>query len=225
MKVSSNVVKLLVAAGALAVAGSAAAQAQGKWAVSLGAAQITPHVTSGAVSAPALPNTLGDIGKDTEPVIVVNYGITDNITGEFTFATPYKHTLYGAGSIAGTGELGTVQALPPTAFVQYRFFQPTSAFRPYVGLGVTYAYFYKETGSFRLTALTNPGGPATTFSVDNKLTVSGQIGGVWNFNEKWFLNAALVKTRLRTNVHFSTGQTQHMKLDPNSTVLTLGYKF
>jgi len=225
MKVSSNVVKLLVAAGALAVAGSAAAQAQGKWAVSLGAAQITPHVTSGAVSAPALPNTLGDIGKDTEPVIVVNYGITDNITGEFTFATPYKHTLYGAGSIAGTGELGTVQALPPTAFVQYRFFQPTSAFRPYVGLGVTYAYFYKETGSFRLTALTNPGGPATTFSVDNKLTVSGQIGGVWNFNEKWFLNAALVKTRLRTDVHFSTGQTQHMKLDPNSTVLTLGYKF
>ena len=225
MKVSSNVVKLLVAAGALAVAGGAAAQAQGKWAVSLGAAQITPHVTSGVISAPALPNSLGDVDKDTEPVIVVNYGITDNITGEFTIAKPYKHSLYGAGSLAGTGELGTVQALPPTAFVQYRFFQPNSAFRPYVGIGVTYAYFYKETGSFRLTALTNPGGPATTFSIDNKLTMSGQIGGVWNFNEKWFLNAALVKTRLRTNVHFSTGQTQHMKLDPNSTVLTLGYKF
>jgi outer membrane protein len=30
---------------------------------------------------------------------------------------------------------------------------------------------------------------------------------------------------LRTDVHFSTGQNQHMKLDPNSTVLTLGYKF
>ena len=35
----------------------------------------------------------------------------------------------------------------------------------------------------------------------------------------------LVKTRLRTDVHFSTGQNQHMKLDPKSTVLTLGYKF
>jgi outer membrane protein len=225
MKVSSNVVKLLVAAGALAVAGSAAAQAKGQWAVSLGATQITPHVESGAITAPALPNSLGDVGKDTEPVIVVNYGFTDNITGEFTFASPYKHSLYGAGAIAGTGELGTVEALPPTAFVQYRFFSPTSAFRPYVGLGVTYAYFYKETGSFRLTALTNPGGPATTFSIDNKWTVSGQVGAVWNFNEKWFLNAALVKTRLRTDVHFSTHQGQHMKLDPNSTMLTLGYKF
>ena len=225
MKVSSNVVKLLVAAGALAVAGSAAAQSKGQWAVSVGAAQITPHVESGAISAPALPNSLGDVGKDTEPVIVINYGITDNITGEFTFASPYKHSLYGAGAIAGTGELGSVEALPPTLFVQYRFFQPTAAFRPYVGLGVTYAYFYKETGSFRLTALTNPGGPATTFSIDNKLTVSGQVGAVWNFNQKWFLNAALVKTRLRTDVHFSTHQGQHMKLDPNSTLMTLGYKF
>ena len=225
MKVSSNVVKLLVAAGALAVAGSAAAQSKGQWAVSVGGAQITPHVESGAISAPALPNSLGDVGKDTEPVIVINYGITDNITGEFTFASPYKHSLYGAGAIAGTGELGTVEALPPTLFVQYRFFEPTAAIRPYVGLGVTYAYFYKETGSFRMTALTNPGGPATTFSIDNKLTVSGQIGAVWNFNQKWFLNAALVKTRLRTDVHFSTHQGQHMKLDPNSTVLTLGYKF
>ena len=225
MKVSSNVVKLLVAAGALAVAGSAAAQAKGQWAVSVGANQITPHVTSGAISAPALPNSLSDVGKDTEPVLVIDYGVTDNIVGEFSIGHRYKHSLYGAGSIAGTGELGTVQALPPTAFVQYRFFEPTAAFRPYVGLGLTYAYFFKETGSFRMTALTDPGGPATTFSIDNKWTYSGQIGAVWNFNEKWFLNAALVKTRLRTDVHFSTGQSQHMKLDPKSTVLTLGYKF
>ena len=225
MKVSSNVVKLLVAAGALAVAGGAAAQSKGQWTLAVGANQITPHVESGPISAPALPNSLADVGKDTEPVLVVDYGITDNVSGEFTIGSRYKHSLYGAGAIAGTGELGTVEAMPPTAFVQYRFFEPNAAFRPYVGVGVTYAYFFKETGSFRMTALTNPGGPPTTFSIDNKLTVSGQIGGVWNFNDRWFLNAALVKTRLRTDVHFSTGQIQHMKLDPNSTMLSLGYKF
>jgi len=225
MKLNSNVVKLLVAAGALAAAGSAAAQAKGKWAVSIGAIEIAPKVESGAISAPALPNSLGDVGKDTEPVAIINYGITDNITTEFTIAKPYKHSIYGAGAIGGTGELGTTHALPPTLFAQYRFFAPNAAFRPYVGLGLTYAYFYKETGSFRMTALTNPGGPGTTFSIDNKWTYSGQIGAVWNFNEKWFINAALVKTRLRTDVHFSTKQDQHMKLDPKSTVLTIGYKF
>lgn len=226
MKDRSIVVKLLVAAGMLAAAGGAAAQSQGQWAVSIGAAQITPHVTSSPITAPALPNSLGDVGKDTEPVAVINYGITDNITGEFTIASRYKHSLYGAGALAGTGELGTVHALPPTALVQYRFFSPNAAFRPYVGVGVTYAYFYKETGSFRMTALTNPGaGVPTTFGIDNKLTVSAQIGAVWNFNEKWFLNASLLKTRLRTDVHFSTNQSQHIKLDPNSGVLTIGYKF
>jgi outer membrane protein len=226
MKDRFNVVKLLVAAGALAVAGSAAAQSKGQWAVSIGANQITPHVESGAISAPALPNSLGDVGKVTEPVGVINYGVTDNISAEFALGTRYKHSLYGAGAIAGTGELGTVAALPPTFFMQYRFFQPNAVFRPYVGLGVTYAYFSKETGSFKMTALTNPGtGVPTTFSIDNKWTASAQIGAVFNLNEKWFLNAALVKTRLRTDVHFSTGQSQHMKLDPNASMLTLGYKF
>jgi outer membrane protein len=226
MKVRINVVTLLVAAGALAAAGGAAAQTKGQWAVSVGVNQITPKVKSGAVTAPALPNSLADVGKDTQPVVVINYGITDNVTAEFAVGTPYKHKISGAGALQGTRELGTVEALPPTAFVQYRFFEPTAPIRPYVGVGLTYAYFSKETGSFRLTALTNPGGDRpTTFSIDNKLTVSAQIGATANVGERFFVNAALVKTRLRTDVHYSTGQTQKMRLDPNSVLLSVGYRF
>jgi outer membrane protein len=226
MKVRFNVVKLLVAAGALAVATGASAQSAGQLAVSVGANQITPKVESGAISAPALPNSLGDVGKDTRPLILVDYGVTDNITLELPIATPYKHTLYGAGSIAGTGKLGTVEAMPPTLFAQYRFFEPNAMIRPFVGFGITYAYFMKETGSGKMTALTNPGASTpTTFSIDNKWTYSGQIGATVNINEKWIAGASFVKTRLRTDVHFSTGQSQHMKLDPNAVMLTVGYKF
>jgi outer membrane protein len=110
--------------------------------------------------------------------------------------------------------------------VQYRFFAPTAMIRPYVGLGVTYAYFSKETGSFKLTALTNPGGNRpTTFSIDNKLTVSAQVGAAVNVGERFFVNAAFVKTRLRTDVHYSTNQSQHMRLDPSAVLLSVGYKF
>jgi len=203
-------VKLLVAAGALAVATGAAAQSQGQFTVSVGANMLKPHVESGAISAPALPNSLGDVSKDTQPVAVITYGLTDNVSVETAVGTPYKHKLYGAGAIAGTGQLGTVEALPAVALLQYRFFDPSSRIRPYVGIGLAYAYFQKETGSFTMTALTNPGGgTATTFNV----------------NEKWFANASYIKTRLRTDVHFSTGQTQHMKLDPDSFILSVGYKF
>jgi outer membrane protein len=226
MKARINVVKMLVAAGTLAVATGAAAQSQGQFTVSVGANMLKPNVTSGAISAPALPNSLGDVSKDTQPVAVITYGVTDNISVESAIGTPYKHKIYGAGAITGTGQLGTVQALPAIALVQYRFFQPNAMIRPYIGLGVTYAMFQKERGSFPMTALTNPGGGTpTTFSIDNKWTYSGQLGLQVNITEKWFANASYIKTKLSTDVHFSTNQHQHMKLDPDSYILSVGYKF
>jgi outer membrane protein len=226
MKARINVVKMLVAAGTLAAATGASAQSAGQFTVSVGANMLKPHVTSGAISAPALPNSLGDVSKDTQPVAVITYGLTDNISVESAIGTPYKHKIYGAGAIAGTGQLGTVQALPAIALVQYRFFSPDAMIRPYIGLGVTYAMFQKETGSFAMTALTNPGGGTpTTFSIDNKWTYSGQLGLQVNVTPKWFANVSYIKTKLSTDVHFSTGQFQHMKLDPDSYIVSVGYKF
>lgn len=226
MKVRLNsAAQLLVMAAALAAAGGASAQAAGQWTAKVGANKITPKVDSGDMSAPALPGSKGDVEPDTRPVFVFGYGITDNISAELDLGVPYKHNIIGAGAIAGTGKLGTVEALPPAAFLQYRFFAPSATLRPYVGVGASYAYFQKATGSSQLTALTNPGGPATTFKIDNKLAAAVQAGLVWNVNERWYVDAAYIKAFLKTTVHYSTGQTQDMKLDPVSVSLGVGYKF
>lgn len=226
MKVRLNsVVKTLVAAAALACATGASAQSAGQWTAKFGINELTPKVDSGNISAPALPFTKADVESDIQPVLIFAYGLTDNISLEAALGTPYKHKIKGAGSIDGTGELGEVQALPPTLFAQYRFFSPSATFRPFVGIGATYAYFMKERGSGKLTALTNPGGPPTTFEIDNKFTYTAQLGVAVNFSEKWFADVTVNKSRLRTDVHFSTNQTQHMKLDPVAVVLAVGYKF
>ncbi len=227
MKIRFNsLAKVLGVVAALACASTASAQSAGQFTAKIGVNQLTPKVESGDISAPALPGTKADVGKDTQPVLVLAYGVTDNIALETALGTPYKHALYGAGAIAGTGELGTVQALPATLFAQYHFGAPTSTFRPFVGIGATYAYFMKERGSARMTAITNPGtGKPTTFSVDNKFTYTAQIGMAVNFNEKWFADVTVNKCKLRTDVQFSTGQTQHMKLDPVAVIVGLGYKF
>ena len=226
MKVRLNsVVKMAVAAAALACATGASAQSAGQWTAKFGFNQLTPKVESGDLTGPALPFTKAAVDRDIQPVLIFAYGLTNNISAAVALGTPYKHKIKGAGSIQGTGELGTVEALPPTLFMQYRFFEPTATFRPYIGLGATYAYFMKERGSGKLTALTNPGGPATTFDIDNKFTYTGQVGLAVNLSEKWFVDATINKSRLRTDVHFSTGQTQHMKLDPVAVVLAVGYKF
>ena len=226
MKVRFNrVVKTLVAASALVCAASASAQSAGQWTAKFGFNQLTPKVESGDLSAPALPNTKASVDRDIQPVVIIAYGITDNISLEGALGTPYKQSIKGAGSIAGIGEIATVEALPPTLFAQYRFFSPTATFRPFVGIGATYAYFMKERGSGKLTALTNPGGAPTTMNIDNKFTYTGQIGVAMNINERWFTDVTVNKSRLRTVAHFSTGQTQNMKLDPVAVVVAVGYKF
>jgi outer membrane protein len=227
MKVRFNsMIKVLGVAAALAFASNASAQSAGQITAKFGVNQLTPKVESGDITAPALPGTKADVGNDLQPVVILAYGITDNISTEVALGTPYKHKIYGAGAIAGTGVLGTVEALPPTLFLQYRFFQPTAAFRPFVGIGATYAYFMKERGSAKMTAITNPGsGVPTTFSIDNKFTYTAQVGVAMNLSEKWFADVTVNKSRLRTDVNFSTGQTQAMKLDPVAVVVAVGYKF
>jgi len=221
-----NTVKLLALAAALTVASAASAQqSAGTWLGTLGINKITPKVDSGDVSAPALPGTKADVSSDTKPRFAIAYMVTDNVAAELDLGLPYKHDLIGAGAIQGSGKLGTSEVLPPTAFVQYRFLPANSKFRPYVGLGLTYAMFQKETGSGQLTALLNTGGPGTTFKLDDKWAMSYQLGGTMKINEKWFIDATVIKTKLKTVVHFSTGQVQDVRLDPLAVSVSVGYNF
>lgn len=218
-------VKLLALAAAMAVASGASAQAAGEWAARVGLNKITPKVKSGYVSAPALPQSQADVGSDTQPTFSITRGLTDNILAELCLGVPYKHKLYGAGSLEGTGQLGTSEVLPPTAFIQYRFFKPDAVIRPYAGLGVTYAYFRHETGSGQLTALLNTGGAPATYDLENKVAASVQLGTTIKIAERWFLDLVAVKTRLKTVAKYSTGQTQDIRLDPVAVSIGIGYRF
>ncbi len=217
--------QLLALAAAMGACAGAAAQSAGQWTLKAGVNKITPKVESGDVSAPALPGSKAAVDSDTQPVLIIGYSLSDNLSAELDLGMPYKHTISGDGAIAGTGKLGTVEALPPTAFIQYRFFNPAAKVRPYLGLGATYAYFQKARGSAQMTAITNIGGQATTFKIDNKLAATLQAGVSIAVNERWFIDAAVAKTYLKTVVRFSTGQTQDMTLNPLAVNVGVGYKF
>lgn len=215
----------IMLAAALTLASSASAQSAGTWMGKIGFNKITPKVDSGDVSAPALPHTKADVGTDTQPIFSISHMLNDNISFELDLGLPYKHDLFGAGAIRGTGKLGSAEALPPTVFIQYRFFAPAATVRPYAGLGLSYVHFQKETGSSQLTAVLNTGGPATTFSLDNKFAASLQLGATVALNARWFADAAVIKTLLKTKIAYSTGQTQDITLDPLAVNIGIGYKF
>lgn len=110
--------------------------------------------------------------------------------------------------------------------MQYRFLEPGARFRPYVGAGPTYAKFYKARSTNSLSALTG-GTPATptTLSIESRLGLSIAVGGIFNINDRWFVDGTVVKTFLKTRTTLSTGQTLDTKLDPVTLSLGVGYRF
>ena len=220
------IIKFPLAAVALAAALSAQAQTAGTWMGRAGATGISPNVSSGNLTAPSFPNTKVDVNGDTQLGGGITYMVTDNFSIDLPLALPFSSDISGAGAIAGVGTIATSKVLPMTIFGQYRFGEAKSTFRPYLGAGLTYAYFYDETSTFTLTSLT--GGTAanpTTLSTKSKLVPTLQIGATININERWFIDAMVAKTWLTAKSTLSTGQSISVKLDPTTMSLAVGYRF
>jgi outer membrane protein len=219
-------VKFLLIPVALACAAAAHAQTAGTWMVRGGATTITPNVSSGDLTAPSLAGTKSSVGNSTRVSGGITYMWDDNISFDLPVAVPFEHDISGDGAIAGAGKIATVKALPATLLAQWRFMEPTSAFRPYVGFGLTYAAFYGARSTSTLTAISGgtPSNP-TTLSIDSKWAATVQLGAAFAIDKNWFVDASYTYTPLSTRNTLSTGQTLDIKLDPSSFSLAIGYKF
>ena len=218
-------ISIIATLSAIVLTPSASAQSAGTWLGRLGMTTIAPQVTSEEMTAPSFKGTKSDVSSASQVSGGVTYMYTDNFSVDVPLALPFTHKLIGAGALAGAGQIGEVQALPLTVFFQYRFLEANSQFRPYLGLGATYAYFFNEKGGAALTAMTNPGGPTTTIKVDSKFTVTPQIGLTYAIDDKLFVDVFYSKSMLQTRNTFSTGQTLDITLDPASYGFTIGTKF
>jgi outer membrane protein len=214
-------------ASVLVLAASAVhAQSAGTYTVRLSATQISPEVKSGDLSPPAFTGTQADIHSDTQPTAGITWMWTDNISLDLPLAAGFTHDIVGDGAIAGVGKIGEVKALPVTLLLQYRFMAPDATFRPYVGIGPTYARFYKARGTAALSGLTGgtPDNP-TTLEVESKLTVTAQVGLSFKINREISIDASVLKTPLKTRTTLSTGQTLDATLDPWSYTVGVAYTF
>ena len=222
MKLASQ---LLALAAAAMLSPSVFAQTAGNWLWRAGATSLMPSVSGGVLSAPSLPDSRVDVNEVTQVAGGITYMFTDNIAVDVPVAPPFTHSLTGAGALQGVGKVAQVDVLPMSVFAQYRFLDAHARFRPYVGLGATYAYFFNPQGSAALTGMTNPGGPATTLTVDSRFTLTPQLGFSLALGEQFSLEMAFTKSLLKTNTKLSTGQTSEISLDPSSLSVGLGFRF
>jgi len=220
-----SVASALVAAAALCGAGAAQAQQAGQVLATVGWNKIMPKVESGDLSGPTLPGSKIDIKSASALLITATYMVTDSISLDFLGGLPYKHTIVGAGAVAGVGKIGSIHQVSPTLLLQYRFMAPDAPFRPYVGAGPTFAKFYKTDGSASLTATTNAGGPPTTIGGDTEWGGTVQAGLNYKIDKHWFLDTSVLKTFIKTQTTLSSGQHIGANLNPVSINASIGYTF
>ncbi|GAB0117044.1 OmpW/AlkL family protein [Acidisoma sp. 7E03] len=154
-------------------------------------------------------------------------GVSPELTGTY-FVTPNwavqliaastNHKISAGDTALGHVDVGSAWVLPPTLTVQYHF-MPERKFSPYVGLGVTVAFFYA----------TQPSEPTVTkFSLDTTAGPALDIGFDYNFSGHWFANFDAKQMFLNTtaNIDSVAGHVSaKTALNPTVVGVGIGYRF
>ena len=199
--------RLLVTTAILASLATTATAKEGDWLLRARAIDVMPDES-------ATVTVIGggvDAGNNIVPELDISYFFTDNIAAELIAATS-NHNVHAT---AGGLDLGDVWALPPTLTLQYHFVNDT-AFKPYVGAGINYTYFYNAHAGSSITDIEYNGsvGPALQAGMDYKL------------DDKYSLNLDVKKIWMNTDVKINGGAIRaDVDLNPWVIGVGVGYTF
>ena len=102
----------------------------------------TTHSKTNGISGVGVPPGADvEVSNATTVIFVYERLFTPNVGLEFVIGVPPKLKANGTGSIAFLGEVLTVRNVSPTLLLNYHFFSPSDALRPYVGAGINYTRF------------------------------------------------------------------------------------
>src|SRR5690606_20488131 len=130
---------------ALLAASIAQAHQAGDIIVRAGAVTVDPREDSSGIKHAVAGNLGGKATLDSDTQLGLNfaYMLTDKVGIELLAATPFSHDVGVQGLGAPIdGKLGSIKHLPPTVSLVYYPLDNSSAFKPYVGAGVNFTWFF-----------------------------------------------------------------------------------
>lgn len=189
---------------------------------------VIPQNMDSHVNAPGLgiPNTGARLGisSGVSPELDASYFVTKNLSFQLIAATS-RHTITAKGGKLGAGgTLGSTWVVPPTLTAQWHFPQ-VGLVRPYVGVGITVAFFYGTSPSAQI--MSN-----LKLSGNSKLGLRTAVGPSFEagfdvpIQGNWSMNVDVKQMILPTAARLDHGAVHAMTgLNPTVVGFGVGYKF
>jgi outer membrane protein len=190
--------------------------------------ETTAHDLSGPYTPPGINIRVGDV---TTPYIGYLRSLDAHWVLDLAMGIPPTVKTYGkgpakVGSIPFDGqEVATAKWFSPSLLIDYKFLEPSSALRPYVGIGFNVTRFYAlkstETGDAA------NGGP-TRVHLSRSWGPAAAVGATYQITREISLTASYSAARINSNYRSDTAgviRTTSIHFNPRAAILSLGYSF
>lgn len=188
-----------------------------RWLVHVDVANVVTNENADvAVGGAPVPGGSVSMGDNTTVSFDASYFLTPHFAINAYAGYPPRAHLEGAGTLAPLGALASANYGPLTVSGEYHF-SGLGAFRPYVGVGVTYAVFLNVDDS----ALSD-------VSVDNAFGPALKLGLDYDVSERWTVHAYVQQVWLKTDVSATAGgapASARVTIDPTIVGVGLGYRY
>src|SRR5690606_22247822 len=112
----------------------------------------------------------------------LSFHVSSHLAIEMLLSPPFELDLRGTGSAANLGTVARFKSWGPVAIAQWRFGSDDQIFRPFTGIGVTYAAFFSEQAS---SSLENMAGGPVELSFRNTWSPVWQLGVEARLSRSW----------------------------------------
>jgi outer membrane protein len=170
--------------------GACAAQAQENT-LKLGVTSYTTHSKTDGISGIGVPPGADAETNDATTVIFVYERLfTPNVGLEFVLGIPPRIKAKATGSVAFLGDdVLSAKFVAPTLLLNYHFFGPADALRPYVGAGVNYTHFTSIRSSL-----------APEVKMGDSTGLALQAGVNYAFTKEWGIFASVARLNVKSKV-------------------------
>jgi outer membrane protein len=214
-------VSIAVAAFAGTVSMSANAGDFSQWEVRGRFVRLDAKGESDAIPALGLPGNAVNVHSVSLPEVDLSYFFTKSISAELILTYPQK--MHVSVDAANVGDIGFVDALPPTLTAQYHVLPALGVdgkgFDPYVGAGLNFTWLTDV-------HLVVPGAPQ--LGLDTSKTSVGpalQLGFDYALGRNWVLNADLKYAWISYDLKSNGTKVSTLTVDPWLFGFGVGYKF